>query len=167
MAVLKTLIALATCGLALGLSACTPAGSGPLEVGGSPGTLCVPGEPGRDVGIGNLAILGGDDAVIVKRVELVSQTNLELSHAYILPVGAEEPLGSFYPDREESDSWAGRISVTKRTIEPGETVNIVVVVSRAGDSDGTASMVRITYDAHGTQYEAATSTEIEIRARCD
>jgi hypothetical protein len=87
--------------------------------------------------------------------------------AYVAPLreGAVG-FGIFFPEDEDSEGWSKREDPAGYEVVPGDLFSVIVVAARTGESDGTASNIRVSYEVGGRSYGGFTSSEIRITESC-
>lgn len=74
------------------------------------------------------------------------------------PFDEEEPT---YPELQ--NTWNARVDAVGATVDPGETLDLVVGLAPSTRGDGTARAIRVIYvESNGESYTAETTTEIRI-----
>jgi hypothetical protein len=132
-----------------------------MQLGGEQGQLCIPGEPGQEVVLGEVVGLPTDKAVTITGVTAVDAENATAEGAYILSTN----VGAMYPDGIDPVAWESRQDAVGAEIS-GDYTSVVLVLSRVEAGPATARHMRITYTADGVSYEANGTTAYLIDDSC-
>lgn len=141
---------------------------GPLLLGGEPGALCVPAAAGQSVGVGEVLSVASDSpAVTISAVELSGAEHVSEGEAYLVPMDGANAVMSMYPD-DPPKNWSERTAAAGATISPGETVNLLTLIERTSNDPSGLDSITVVYTAgNGTQYEARSTTEVDLADDCN
>lgn len=153
------------------LGACSDAREGSaLILEANAGEICVPAPGDADVGTmfgGTWLAHQGDGALTFADIALLEADGLTLTEALLVP--DPWPDGDLVGMRHTSDAshlpaeWADRVNVTGAQLRPGETRNLVVVVTTDGSDVAAASGIRVVYDdARGRRYHQDMSVTLMV-----
>lgn len=166
--------ALLLCASCLGADA-RPGGI--LEVGQTKHRVCAPAHPeGLDSDVFGFDIIknGGDTALTIRDVTLLDSVDLRLAEAWLVTIGPRESLvgGRYMDDLEETfrlpAAWDDRVDAVGARLEPGQSVNLVVVVGLESDELGRAEATRVEYEVRGRRWYQDTPMGIVVSpTSCD
>ena len=156
---------LATVGMAITLtvSGCGSDSDQEMVFGGDPVTQCVRLPESASMVIGAVVRAPAGADLVVEKIGLADARNVDTDKTFIVPLGSgRAPIGTApYPPAANS-TWAARVPAEKATIRAGEEANLLVVVSRKGTLDGSASGMRLDW-LGGSK---TNTTTYEFRAAC-
>lgn len=152
------------------LGACSDAREGTaLTLEANADEICVPAPAGADVGTmfgGTWLAHVGDGDLTFAAVELLDPDGLTLTEALLVPDAW--PDGDLVGMRHTSDAplsaeWDDRVAATGARLQPGETRNLVVIVTTDGSDVAAATGVRLGYeDARGRRYHQDLSVTLTV-----
>ncbi len=153
------------------LGACSDAREGSaLTLDAGADEICVPAPADADVGTmfgGTWLAHQGDGDLTFTAIELLDPDGLTLTEALL--VADPWPDGDLVGMRHTSDTsplpaeWDDRVAATGARLQPGETRNLVVIVTTDGADVATAAGVRLGYaDARGRRYHQDLSVTLMV-----
>ncbi len=100
---------------------------------------------------------GGSD-LVVKKIGLDGAKGVKTDKAFIVPLGSgRSPIGNAnYPPAAHA-AWESRVPAENATVKADEEANLLLVVSRSGALDGSATGMRLDY-LGGTKTNSTTYT---------
>ena len=138
---------------------------GPLVLGGDPSETCVPATIRGQMVIGDFVGAPSQQDIRIDEVTLVEPEGITLNDAYLLPMAPGAVLGSSaYPP--ETSSWAEREEADGAVIPAGEQRNILLVLERTGEADGTAETIRVEYTAGSQKFTKSGTQSFEVAEAC-
>ncbi|WP_250008697.1 hypothetical protein [Actinoplanes sp. M2I2] len=149
---------LATLGvvLAVAVAACGSDGGDDLVFGGEPMSQCVRVPEGASMVIGAVMRAPGDADLVVQKIGLDGAQGVKAGKAFIVPLGSgRTPIGNTNYPPAANVTWDSRVPAENATVRAGEEANLLLVVSRSGTLDGSATGMRIDY-LGGTKTNATT-----------
>ena len=152
------MVSLASCGSDVAVE------SGPLQVGGTPGTLCIPAAPDEITAYGDVVSVPADvkSAVVLDNFDM---DGVELQQVSIVPMEGSDSLGSLSLDNPPT-VWNDKQPAKGAEIEPGESINIIAVFPARNKGTIDASPLTIEYSYENQDYMAHASTKVEVREVC-
>jgi hypothetical protein len=100
--------------------------------------------------------------LVVQKIELVDAQNIDASKAFIVPMDSGlDPIDNAPYPPSANGTWAARIPAANATIRAGEQANLLIVVTRSGAQDGSATGMRLDFlggsKTNATSYQFRTS----------
>lgn len=179
---MRTVLGAAVAALVLtgACTACTgraaPREGGPVTMGGTAGTLCMPTKPGSPVTYGGEVVKNsGSEPVRLERVSLVGARATHLEEAFIVPIEGGTLVGSWTswpPPRAATTTkgvrWGQRKPAAGMLLPPHRTRDFNLVLHATTNEHGSPrfAAVRVVYTADGTEFAEESSTEVLLRRRC-
>ncbi len=149
------------------LTGCAPFTSGPIRLGGDPGELCVPARAGDAVGVGDIFTVDADaEPITIESVTLTGAENLNLTDAYLVPMGGTSGVMAMTLDDPPS-RWEDRVAIKDAVVEPGSAANFIALIQRQPGGDAHADGLTVTYRVGGRQYEATGTTSVVVADNCN
>ncbi|MBU2668953.1 hypothetical protein KOI35_36125 [Actinoplanes bogorensis] len=99
----------------------------------------------------------------VQKIGLVGAQNVSAKDAFIVPLGSgRSPMGNTPYPPAANMTWEARVPAVNATIKAGEDANLLLVVSRSGALDGSATGMRLDW-AGGSK---TNTTSYQFRSVC-
>jgi hypothetical protein len=139
---------LATLGvvLAVGLAACGSDGGDELVFGGDPVTQCVRVPEGAPMMVGEVLRAPAGSDLVIQKISWAGAKGVQAGKAFVVPLsGGRTPIGNVNYPPAANPTWAFRAPAEGATIPAGEEANLLLVVSRSGALDGSATGMQIDY----------------------
>nr|WP_221374596.1 hypothetical protein [Actinoplanes polyasparticus] len=139
---------LATLGvvLAVAVTACGSDGGDELVFGGDPVTQCVRVAEGASMVVGDVLRAPAGSDLVVQKIALAGAKGVKAGKAFIVPLSSgRTPIGNANYPPAANPTWDFRMPAENATIRAGEEANLLLVVSRSGALDGSASGMQIDY----------------------
>lgn len=138
---------------------------GPLVLGGDPTAGCMPAAVHDQIVIGDFVGAPAQQDIRIDEVTLVEPEGLTLNDAYLLPMVEGELLGAWtFPP--ETSTWGDREEADGAVIPAGERRNILLVMERTGEADGTAETIQVEYTAGSQQFTKSGTQSFEVAEAC-
>jgi hypothetical protein len=156
---------LATLGVVLvaGLTACGTDGDDELVFGGDAVSQCVRMPEGASMVVGAVLRAPAGADLVVQKIGLDGAKGVEPGKAFIVPLSSgRTPIGNTNYPPAANATWQSRIPAENATVRAGEEANLLLVVSRSGALDGSATGMRIDY-LGGTK---TNTTTYQFRSDC-
>jgi len=134
-----------------------------VTFGGSPGALCVRVPQGSSMVVGEVlrAPVGAD--LTVEKIGLVDGRGVDATKAFIVPLASgRTPIATAAYPPSANTTWEARVPAANATIRAGEQANLLLVVTRTGVMEGSATALQITYLGGA----AANTTSYQFRDNC-
>jgi len=158
------------------LSACGgngPSTAGPLGPRGLLNRTCIPRDAGPQITFGTNVITNTGGAPIeMEAVQLTHPADITLDEAMIVSLGQSTELVGLregFPPVEMNAAlaanWQRRRLLAGALIQPGETVNVVVLLTMIGP-EGSSQGFQYSYRVGRRRYRLLDRSEIEVRQRC-
>jgi hypothetical protein len=156
-------------------ASCGPArsgASGPLELGGDKGELCVPAGTGGDYAYGFEALRNtGTKPLTIENVELVGPQGVRIEEAFVLPVEHLTFVGAFptwpAPSTALTASvWKARVKANGAVLPPDEIYrNLLLRLRSTGAGSGFVA-VEVAYRVGPRRFSARSTTVFRIERKC-
>lgn len=142
-----------------------------LTLGYDEGAVCIPVPTDDDLMFGDTMLRQeADGPVTIDNVTLVAAEDMVLRDAYLVRIGPGETVVGF---RRASDgsgmprAWDQRIEARGAVIEPGEKLNLVLVIDSPTNVIATAQAARVHYQYQDKRFVQDTLTEMASAKSCD
>jgi hypothetical protein len=148
---------------------------GPLQLGGDPGTLCLPLRTPGAFAYGMDALRNtGMEPVTLERVELRDSSHVSLIDSLVVPLTETTLVGNWssWPPpaaATRSVQWAERRTAAGTVLPAGSASAFNLVLHGqvdAGASRAGFATVVVFYSEDDHQYRAESSTQVQLRLRC-
>ncbi|GAB3254958.1 hypothetical protein GCM10027425_14750 [Alteromonas gracilis] len=133
------------------LGGCGGEGQGDLlDLGQSPGTICVPRADSELKTFGAMDVRNTSESVVrLSRIELTDARGLSVAGARVVTATNESQLvGDGWPPRGMAEEFRRGTPLSERELQPGEQVTVWTGV-RATAQEGSAGAIRVHYLANG------------------
>lgn len=135
-------------------------------VSGEPGRLCVPA-------IQSIAVEGvhalknsSSQPLTIDKVRLVEANGLEVKSVSLAPIMGGNLIGLLSeeptPGSEGYEAWTRRTPAQGSSIQPGEQVNLVVVLEAVGSGAHVAQNIAVDYHSGAGRFAYSTSKKVEV-----
>lgn len=113
--------------------------------------------------LGDVLRAPANSDLVVQKIGLAGAKGVKAGKAFIVPLaGGRTPIGNANYPPAANPTWEFRVPAENATIHAGEQANLLLVVSRSGTLDGSASGMQIDY-VGGTKVN---TTTYQFRGDC-
>ena len=151
---------LATLGVALmvAVGGCGSDTDEEIAFAGTTGTLCVRVPEGTSMVVGEVLRAPAGIDLTVEKISLVDARGIDAVKAFIVPLASgRNPISTAAYPPSANQTWEARVPAANATIRAGEQANLLLVVTRTGALEGSATAMQINYlggaKANATSYQ--------------
>ncbi len=150
--------------LVVALGACGSGGDEKVALTGDGVTLCVGVREGASMVVGEVITATPGADLVISKISLVGARGIDAGKAFVVPLGSgHAPISTAAYPPVANSSWESRQPAANATVSAGQQANVLVVVTRSGSLDGSATGMQVDYLGGS----ATNTTTYQFRESCN